>query len=318
MVAEAEVTLRQGTTRDLEATHALSQRAIFSAAVKRGTLPPDTKPHPDETRADWKRQRGLIEYLAAQPNGCYCIAEKDGEMVGYGRVVRFDGMEQLTELMVEPGHQGGGIGRAILESCWPGDPSPDLGRLVVATGEPNDLGLYMSFGVMPVCGHWQMRQRTSAFVERRSQEIDRREKGVHVLKPDRALSEWRRMEPEALGFERPGLHEHFARDRTCLATFDAEATRATSLCWVSSEGEIGPAVADSSQELVPVVLAVLDRVAATQEPEFVSVFSTTVSWWLLRRLRVLGFEIYWPSWIMCSKPLPGLDRYVPTRPPHVL
>jgi hypothetical protein len=33
---------------------------------------------------------------------------------------------------------------------------------------------------------------------------------------------------------------------------------------------------------------------------------------------MLGFRVYWPSWIMCSVPLPGLERYVPTRPPFVL
>ena len=32
----------------------------------------------------------------------------------------------------------------------------------------------------------------------------------------------------------------------------------------------------------------------------------------------LGFVVYWPSWVMCSEPLPGLDRYMPTRPPHLL
>jgi hypothetical protein len=59
-------------------------------------------------------------------------------------------------------------------------------------------------------------------------------------------------------------------------------------------------------------------VAMSQEPEHLSVFTTTLSWWLVRRLRKLGFSVYWPSWVLCSVPLPGLDRYVPTRPPHLL
>jgi hypothetical protein len=84
------------------------------------------------------------------------------------------------------------------------------------------------------------------------------------------------------------------------------------------DGDIGPAIARSPGELVPVVLAALDRVAMTQEPEHLSVFTTTLAWWLLRRLRTLGFSVYWPSWVLCSVPLPGLDRYVPTRPPHLL
>jgi hypothetical protein len=48
------------------------------------------------------------------------------------------------------------------------------------------------------------------------------------------------------------------------------------------------------------------------------VFCTTDSWWLLRRLRELGFRVFWPSWIMCSVPLPGLDRYLPTKPAYLL
>jgi hypothetical protein len=48
------------------------------------------------------------------------------------------------------------------------------------------------------------------------------------------------------------------------------------------------------------------------------VFATSMSWWLIKRLRSLGFRVYWPSWVLGSVPLPGLDRYVPTHPSHVL
>jgi len=81
---------------------------------------------------------------------------------------------------------------------------------------------------------------------------------------------------------------------------------------------VGPAVAATSQDLVPVVLQAMDRVALTQQHETLAIFCCTDSWWLLRRLRQVCFRVWWPSWIMCSMPLPGLDRYVPTRPPHLL
>jgi hypothetical protein len=141
---------------------------------------------------------------------------------------------------------------------------------------------------------------------------------VHVLKPDRAVSEWVRLETAALGQDRRALHEFFGRDRTCLASLDAATGAARALCWVSSDGDIGPAVSAEPGDLVPVVLSALDRVAMTQEPEFLSVYVSTLAWWLLRRLRSLGFVVYWPSWVMASVPLPGLDRYMPTRPPHLL
>jgi hypothetical protein len=72
------------------------------------------------------------------------------------------------------------------------------------------------------------------------------------------------------------------------------------------------------KDLTPVLVAALDRVARAQEPDRLSVFTTTIAWPLLARLRRLGFGVWWPSWIMSSVPLPGLDRYAPTRPPHLL
>ena len=90
---------------------------------------------------------------------------------------------------------------------------------------------------------------------------------MHVLTTDRAVEEWKRLEPDAIGHERPALHEFFGRTRNCLATVDPESGHANGLCWVSNLGEIGPAVGQQPEDLVPVVLASLDRVAKMQEPE---------------------------------------------------
>ena len=311
------ISFREGAPRDLATTFRVAERAIYDVAVRQGVMPAGSGPSESSIRSHWLRQRNIIEFLAAQPGGRYWCAEAEGEVVGFARVVRFAGMEELTELMVDPEHQGKGIGRELLERTWPGDPSPDLGRVVVAAGAPTDLTLYPDFGVMPVTGHWHLRVRTEHFLERRAQEVDVRDPGTHVLAPARAVEEWQRLEPLAIAHERPALHEFFARDRNCLATVGQDG-HATGLCWVSSNAEIGPAVGAEPQDLVPVVLAALDRVAKTQEPDELSIFCTTIAWWLLRRLRGLGFRVYWPSWVMCSVPLPGLDRYVPTRPPHLL
>ena len=163
-----------------------------------------------------------------------------------------------------------------------------------------------------------MRQRVDRYLEHRAAESDVAEPDVHVLTTERAVEEWKRLEPDAIGHERPRLHEFFGRTRNCLATVDAESGHATAVCWVSNLGEIGPAVGRSPESLVPVVLASLDRVAKMQEPESFGIFCTTESWWLLNRLRGLGFRVHWPAWILSSVPLPGLDRYVATRPPRLL
>lgn len=308
---------REGRARDLRTTFAISALAVHHTAKRMG-LVDGAPPTAGQIEAEWRVQRELVEFVAAQPGGSYWICEDAGEPVGYARVCRCGEMEQLTELMVLPGHHGRGIGRALLERCFPHDPTPNLGRLVVAAGAPGDLTLYSDFGVMPVAGHWHLRASAADYAERRALELDSTDPAVHVLAGARAAAEWKALEPPAIGHRRPALHDFFARTRSCLATMDPATDSATGLCWVGPSGDVGPAVATSPPNLVPVVLAALDRVARTLEPPNFGVYCATDSWWLLRRLRKLGFKVHWPGWVMSSIPLPGLDRYLPMRPPHLL
>ncbi len=312
------ISFRDGGAADLPATFAMSEETVYETAARQGILPAGRSPTEAQIRGEWRRQRALIEFIAARPGGRYEICEERGEPVGYARVVRFSGVEQLTELMVRPDHQGQGIGRALLERCWSTDPQPGVSRMVIAAGAPADLSLYTGFGVGPVAGHWHMRLETDRYLEARAVE---RDDGAgtraHALEADHAAEEWNRLEPAAIGHHRPELHDFFARDRVCIACLEATGT-ANGLCWVSADGDIGPAVGESARFLEPVVLAALDRVARGQEPEHLSVFVTTEARHLLARLRGLGFRVWWPSWIMSSGAIPGLDRYAPTRPPHLL
>ena len=309
---------REGRASDLRATFELGELAWDRSRKQRGLLPPDFERDPADVEARWQRERQLLEFIAAQPGGAFLVCEDGDELAGYARVARFGTMDVLTELWVAPAHAGRGVGRALLEHCWPSSPTPELGRVVIGLGTPADLSLYTAFGVMPMTGHWHMRHRTEEYLERRSQQLDAADSAVHALTAERAVVEWQRLEPPAIGHERPLLHEFFGRTRTCLATIDADRGQAVGLCWVSADGEIGPAVGEQPGDLVPVVLAALDRVAKSQEPETIGVFCTTDSWWLLDRLRRLGFRVHWPAWVMSSVPLPGLDRYLPTRPARLL
>jgi GNAT superfamily N-acetyltransferase len=316
VVAE-DVSYRDGSAADLRTTFALGQRTMHAHFVDQGLVSGAPDAGAAQIDASWARYRSLEEWLDAQERR-YVIAEDGDGPLAFARVVRFDGMEELTDLMVDPDQQGTGVGRALLDQVWRGDPSPQLARLVVATGNPRDLSLYTEFGVMPVAGHWHMRVETSVYLGRRSQETDATEAGqVVVLTPERAVAEWRRLEPAALGYDRSALHEFFSRDRTCLATVNQDGTT-RALCWVSGDADIGPAVGAGPADVITVVLAALDRVAKSQEPLELGLYVCTPSWHLLHRLRTLGFRVWWPSWIMCSIPLPGLDRYVPTKPPLLL
>jgi GNAT superfamily N-acetyltransferase len=310
-----EVTFREGRASDLQAVFELGEDARGASRRERGLVATGEEA---ALHAEWERERPLVKFLAGQSDSSFWVAEEDGELAGYVLVAHFGTMDELVELWVAPARAGRGIGRALLERVWPEPPSKELGRVVVSVGLPSDLTLFTEFGVMPASGHWHMRHRVEQYLEQRAQEVDAVEPDVHGLTPDRAVEEWKRLEPEAIGHERPLLHEFFGRTRSCLATMNAQTGHASALCWVSSEAEIGPAVGESAGDLVPVLLAAFDRVAKLQEPETIGIFCATDSWWLLDRLRRLGFTVHWPAWIMSSVPLPGLDRYVPTRPPRVL
>jgi GNAT superfamily N-acetyltransferase len=316
--AVSELTFREGGPGDLRAAFELGESAWDASRRARGLLRPDEGRDHDELRGDWERARPFIEFVAAQPDGSFWICDDGDEMVGYTSSSRFGAMDELTELWVVPSHAGRGIGRSLLERVWPNSPTRQLGRVVVTLGTPVDLTLYTEFGVMPVTGHWHMRHRVDQYLEQRARERDATDPGVHGLTPERAIAEWKRLEPDAVGHERPLLQEFFGRTRICLAYLDRQTGTARALCWVSSEGDIGPAVGETPQDLVPVVIAALDRVVKAREPETIGVFCTTGSWWLLDRLRRLGFRVHWPAWVMSSVPLPGLDRYVPTRPARLL
>jgi predicted N-acetyltransferase YhbS len=301
------LTYRVGRAADLHDTFVLGERVyhhkigqpLDEAALQR----------------EWDLSQELVEFAAAQ-EGCYWICEDEGQPVGFARMSRFGEMEELARLAVATTHQGRGIGRQLLQRCWPEPPNPELGRVVVASGAPADLTLFLEFGAMPVAGHWHMRARAEEYTEHRSQEIDATEPAVVALEAGRAVTEWKRLEPPAIGHRRPMLHEFFGRTRTCLATMDGD--RASALCWIGPRGEIGPAVGATPEDLVPVTLQALDRVAAKMEPDALRIYCSTDSWWLLRRLRNLGFHVRWPSEVLSSIPLPGLDRYLPTRPAELL
>jgi GNAT superfamily N-acetyltransferase len=316
-LSDAELTFREGAGGDLRHAFEVYELGLLATAERMGVSPAGAGLRERDVDSDWRIERPLIEFLAAQDGARFWVCEDGDDLVGYARVVPFGRIEHLTELSVLPEYQGRGVGRRLVEHVWPGPPTREVGRLVGAPGSGADLSLYMSFGTMPVTGQWSVEQSTARFLEHRSQEIDRAEAAVHQLGAARAVDEWKRLEPLAIGHERPRLHEFFGRERTCLAAM-AEDARATALCWVSPTGEIGPAVAERAQDLLPVVLAALDRVAQSREPDRLGLFCTTDSWWLLRRLGALGFRVSWPGWVMCSEPLPGLDRYLPTRPVLVL
>ena len=184
----------------------------------------------------------------------------------------------------------------------------------MAVGTPADLTLLTEFGVMPVSGHWHMRHRVDRYLEHRAQEVDATEPDVHMLTPDRAVEEWKRLEPAAIGHERAALHDFFGRTRKLPRNRRPRVRPGHGAVLGERARRDGPGRGEEPGGPRPRGPRGAGPGGEDGSLENLRRALPTASWWLMDRLRRLGFRVHWPAWIMSSIPLPGLDRYLPTRP----
>src|SRR3954451_16858859 len=101
MTAEV-VSFREGSPADLRSTFALSERTMHRVAVQQGFLRAGERTD-QQIAESWARHRNLVEFLDAQPQRRYMVAEDGPGPVGIARVVPFGAKEQLTDLILHPG-----------------------------------------------------------------------------------------------------------------------------------------------------------------------------------------------------------------------
>src|SRR5204863_259113 len=87
-VSADEVSVREGSPSDLLATFALSDRTMHRLAVDQGYVRRGLRTDADVAES-WGRYRGLVEFLDAQRERRYLIAENSSGPVAFARVVRF-------------------------------------------------------------------------------------------------------------------------------------------------------------------------------------------------------------------------------------
>ena len=75
----------------------------------------------------------------------FWVAETNGQIVGYARSILRDGIRQLSEFFVLPGHQSRGIGRQLLERAFPG--GGDINRVICASPDTRALSRYLKTGL---------------------------------------------------------------------------------------------------------------------------------------------------------------------------
>lgn len=82
-------------------------------------------------------------------HGVVAVAEDGAGVVGWGATGRTPVGDLLTDLFVDPRHQGRGAGGALLGELWPGAPSAPR-RFTFSSRHPAALPLYARAGLAPI------------------------------------------------------------------------------------------------------------------------------------------------------------------------
>jgi GNAT superfamily N-acetyltransferase len=144
MATSPGITYRPFTPGDAPAAFAVFRRALFDYLFRIGQADATTAADPPIEEA-WGRQRVWVEHLVATAAENWVAEDGDGRVVGWAMSVERDGVFELTHFFVEPGIQGHGIGRALMQRAFP------IGRgqhrIIMATQDARALKLYLEFGV---------------------------------------------------------------------------------------------------------------------------------------------------------------------------
>jgi len=126
---------------DALAVHELAERTFADLGDRmHEPVPPPRPPGPALVRHEHQ--------LARDPDGAW-VADAGGEVVGAALAIERDGLWGLSLLVVDPRHQSGGLGRALLARALEYGGGGRRGGIILASPDPRALRAYARAGFTP-------------------------------------------------------------------------------------------------------------------------------------------------------------------------
>jgi len=135
---------RQGILEDSHAVFQIFIKSLIDYGERTSVMAITGGKDPQVLESLWQRRKSMFEFLAMNASQ-FWVAEKEGEIIGYGRSIQFDGLQELTEFFVLPGEQSAGVGSELLSRAFP--ISSAHYRTIVATLDERALYRYLKTGV---------------------------------------------------------------------------------------------------------------------------------------------------------------------------
>lgn len=145
-VSNQNISYRPGTAADSYQVFLLFEETLADLAQRQGQRESTSFSDPEALARMWKERQPVYEHLALTSDQ-FWIAEQDGHMLGYGRSIIRDGLQELTELFVLPKAQSSGVGRVLMERAF-----PQVGinnRSIISSPDVRAQNLYMKAGLFP-------------------------------------------------------------------------------------------------------------------------------------------------------------------------
>ncbi|GIK36633.1 MAG: hypothetical protein BroJett011_04660 [Chloroflexota bacterium] len=141
-----EITYRPGTAADSYSVFKLFEETLADLSRRLGSSEATSWQDPAALEQMWQERRSLYEHLA-RTTAHFWLAEKAGQLIGFSRSIRRDGMLELTEFFVRPDQQAQGVGYELLRRAFPA--AGAARRSIIASTDIRAQVRYLKAGVYP-------------------------------------------------------------------------------------------------------------------------------------------------------------------------
>jgi GNAT superfamily N-acetyltransferase len=299
-------TYRPGTMADTRAIYDVFTQATSDLERRMGSFEMAEKwADPTFIEDYWVRRGPLFEHLARSA-AHFWVAEQDWRIVGFARSTLHDGVLELVDFFVLPGHQSTGVGRELLARAFPRDGARR--RAIIASTDIRALARYLKSGVYP---------RFPIYYFYRMPLVVEIETGLEFRpagETAETLAAIREIDWAILGFERDEDHEFLLKDRQPYLFYRGER--------VAGYGYFGKGtgpVALLDEADFPAVLARAETEAAARGDDeygmYVPLINRAAVDYLLRQ----GFKMEdFTVLFMSDEAFGRFENYVITSPPFFI
>jgi GNAT superfamily N-acetyltransferase len=253
----------------------------------------------------WERRKPLYEHLAAVADQ-FWVAEEAGQVIGFARSIFQDGLQELTEFFVLPGHQSGGIGRELLGRAFP--PRGARRRSIIATLDSRAQARYLRSGVYP--------RFTIQYLYAKPElaTVDGDLRFERVSASPETIAAIRAIDLALLGFQRDATHAHLLQDRQGYLYLRGDLP----VGYGYLTNGTGP-MALLEEADFPAALSHAERDAAERGEEQFGVELPLVNRAAVQHLLGRGFQLEpFVGVLMSDEPFGEFTNYVLTSPPFFL